>query len=158
MKKHLIFNILSLIFIISSLPAQAIKRITANPINIASRLILQPDSAEVAATLEYYGYTLQSQSPLKPETLTPETSGSAIFTHPDGSTITVTFPTHSSHPTIQVYTKTSKPQIEKILYELDYKKVGNHYEAPTSKYSTYLTQCTIGSGNAVIFTRQKKKD
>ncbi len=169
MKKHLIFYLLSLIFIsVSAADNKSIvKKGNAHPINIASLLVLKQDSATIASTLEYYGYTLQSQSPLKPETLTPETSGSAIFTHPDGSTISFYFPsplkpdtskpdTSILHPTIQVHTKTSKTQIEKILSDLDYKKSGNHYETTASKYSKHLTKCTFGPGNVITFTRQKK--
>ncbi len=152
--------ILAIALFSSSLPIQAeksyqavpIKQIHANPINIASRLIFQQDSAAVASTLEYYGYTQQSQTP-------PSGGPGASFTHPDGTTILFSFPNTEekhTHPTVQVYSKTTRPQTEKILSELDFKKNGDHYENIMSNYSQYLTKCTFGPGNSVTFERKKK--
>ncbi len=129
-----------------------IKQIHANPINIASRLIFQQDSAAVASTLEYYGYTHQSQTP-------PSGGRGASFSHPDGTIITFSFPQTDEkypHPTIQVYSKTSRPQTEKILSELGFKKNGDHYENIMSKYSQYFTKCAFGPVNSVTFERKKK--
>lgn len=168
MKKNLIFCILSLIFLLP-IPAEAVKRMTANPVNIASRLVLKQDSATVASILEYYGYTAvthtvpsadtatQSQTQQAPLT---DTDGFAVFSHPDGSIIRFAYlnpDPKQAYPTIHVYTKSTKPQIEKILSELDYKKAGNHYEATISKYSTYLTKCTFGPGKYLTFDRKKKQ-
>ncbi|MDE6638038.1 MAG: hypothetical protein K2K32_07380 [Muribaculaceae bacterium] len=148
MKKYLNFFLL-LFIIIQALPAEAVKRITVNPVNIASQLVLKQDSATVASTLEYYGYTHQ-----------PCQDGYTVFKHSDGSVIRFAYQnsdSKQSYPTIQVHTKSTKPQIEKILSELNYKKSGNHYEATTSKYSTYLTKCIFGPGKYVTFDRKKKQ-
>ncbi len=147
MKKHLIFCILSLI---SLLPFSvgAVKKVSANPINIASRLILKQDSATIASTLEYYGYVPQ-----------PSENGYSVFHNPDGNTIQFKFLDRNikkSYPTIQVYTNTSRSHIEKILTELDYIKIGDYYESNISKYSTHFTRCTFGSGKTVTFQRLKK--
>lgn len=160
MKKYLFFSILSLILLLP-LPASAIKRLHVNPINIASRLVMQQDSSQVAATLEYYGYTpspSDSHGNLKEDTLTPDNF--SVFSHPDGSIIRFAYLDHSdkyNYPTLQVYTKQSRPEIEKKLQELDYKKVGNHYENILSKYSKYLTKCTFGPGKFLTFDRKKKQ-
>ncbi|MDE6696180.1 MAG: hypothetical protein K2K25_04820 [Muribaculaceae bacterium] len=147
MKKYLSFFLLSFI-IIQALPAEAVKRITANPVNIASRLVIKQDSAKVASTLEYYGYTHQ-----------PSQEGYTVFKHSDGSVIRFAYQNQDSkqsYPTIQVHTNTTKPKIEKTLSDLDYKKAGNHYETAASKYSSYLTKCTFGPGKYVTFDRKKK--
>lgn len=149
MKKYLIFSVLSLVFI-ASLPARAIKRITANPINIASRLVLQPDSAEVASTLEYYGYSYSPNTETQAQ-LADIWDTAATFTYPDGSIIRFAYLDRvdkQNYPTLQVYTKQSRAETEKKLQELDYKKNGNHYENILSKYSRYLTKCTFGPANS----------
>lgn len=156
MKKQLFFCILSLIFLLP-LPVQAIKRISANPINIASRLVLQPDSAKVASTLEYYGYTYSPNTETQAQLA--DTDGYAVFTHPNGSIIRFAYLDRSdkqNYPTIQVYTKQSRAETEKKLKELDYKKNGNYYENILSKYSRYLTKCTFGPGKFLTFDRKKK--
>ena len=161
MKKYLIFSILSLVFI-ASFPAQAIKRINANPINIASRLVLQQDSAEIASTLEYYGYShtpnTATQSPILQVDLA-DTDGFAVFSHPDGSIIRFYYPKtedKQKYPTVQVKSNSLRVSIEKIMDQLQYKKTGDHYENVISKYSTHLTKCTFGPGNLVTFQRLRK--
>nr|MDE6697279.1 hypothetical protein [Muribaculaceae bacterium] len=138
-----------LFIILKELPAEAVKRMIVNPVNIASQLVLKQDSATVASTLEYYGYTIH-----------PSQEGYTVFKHSDGSVIRFVYQNpdpKQSYPTIQVYTKSAKPQIEKVLSELNYKRVGNHYETTTSKYSTYLTKCTFGPGKFLTFDRKKKQ-
>ncbi len=159
--------ILAIALFSSSLPIQAeksyqavpIKQIHANPINIASRLIFQQDSAAVASTLEYYGYTPGNSELHNATRITQNENGKAIFSHTDGTTILFSFPNTEekhTHPTVQVYSKTTRPQTEKILSELDFKKNGDHYENIMSNYSQYLTKCTFGPGNSVTFERKKK--
>ena len=58
---HLIFFLLSLIFI-SPLPAGAVKKVEANPINVAVILTEKQDYASLASTLLYYGYQPSSES------------------------------------------------------------------------------------------------
>lgn len=162
MKKQFIIYLLSFI-ILQALPAQAIKRINANPINIASQLVLKQDSAEVASTLEYYGYThtpnYTTQSPT-PQAPFADTDGFTVFSNPDGSIIRFAYLDNTdkqNYPIIQVYTKQSRTETEKKLQELDYKKNGNHYENILSKHSRYLTKCTFGPGKFLTFDRQKKQ-
>ncbi|MDE6523362.1 MAG: hypothetical protein K2L17_11125, partial [Muribaculaceae bacterium] len=123
--------------------------------NIASRLILYTDSAKVATALKYYGYELQP-------TDTPPSGGwgaNTIYRHPDGTIISFSFPKTDSKqtfPTIQVKSKVSKIEAEKILKDLDYKKTSTGYETTTSKYSTHITSCTFDPGNTITFQRLPK--
>ncbi len=147
MKKHLIFCILSLISLLS-FSVGAVKKVTANPINIASRLILKQDSATIASTLEYYGYVPQ-----------PSENGYSVFHNTDGNTIQFKFTEPNDkqkYPTIRVNTNASRQSVEKILTELDYKKIGDHFETSTSRYSTYLTKCSFDPGKTITFQRLKK--
>ncbi len=148
-----------------SLPIQAQKnyhpvkiiQIHANPINIAARLVLQQDSAKIASTLEYYGYTpVNSNSQSASRKTQNAEDGFSVFTHPDGTIILFSFPDSETNPTVQVHSKTNRPKTEKILEELDYKKNGDHFENIMSKYSKYLKKCTFGPNNSVTFQRQKK--
>ncbi len=69
MKKSLILSILSLI-ILFALPVHAVKKIEANPINIAVMLVQENDSAKMVSTCDYYGYVRQ-----------PSQEGYAVLTH-----------------------------------------------------------------------------
>lgn len=144
-----IFSLLSLIFLLA-FPAYPVKPQTANPINIASRLIMQSDSAKVASTLEYYGYSIQ-----------PSDNEYIVFKHPDGTIIRFTYPPadyKQNYHTVVVVSKVDKKEAEKRLKELDYKKVENGYESNSSKYSTHITKCSFGSGKTITFQRQKKNN
>ena len=162
MKKKLIFNILSLIFIfLLPLSAQAVRTMTANPINIASRLILYTDSAKVATALKYYGYELSSEATNSHKSASAGLSQgeTTIFAHPDGTIISFSFPNTDSKenfPKVQVNSKVSKIEAEKILKDLDYTKTSTGYETNSSKYSTHITSCKFGPGNTITFQRLPK--
>ena len=137
-----------MLFILSSLPAQAVRTMTANPINIASRLILYTDSAKVATALQYYGYMAQSRD-----------NGYTVFAHPDGPIIRFMYPKTDSKenfPTVQIKTKIPKTEAEKILKDLDYKKTSTGYETTSSKYSTHITSCSFDPNNTITFQRLPK--
>ena len=57
--KTIIITIILILF--SLLPAHAVKKIEANPINVAVVLVEKGDSDNIDNLFKYYGYTLQGQ-------------------------------------------------------------------------------------------------
>ncbi len=142
MKMKIVFYLLSLI-IATSLPAGAVKKIEANPINIAVVLTQETDSSKMASTLEYYGYVLQS----------PPSNGQQAYMHPNGSVIRYQY-LNQKYPTVEVTSKVSSTERNKILKNLNFRKKGNTYER---KSIGYTTECASGSPGSLIFTRHYKK-
>lgn len=170
MKSKQTLLLLIILFCIPLSHAQKLK-IHANPINIASQLVLDTDSANIASTLIYYGYSLQSTDNAK-----------TVYQHPDGTFITISFPNISGNPTqsglfaisgngrratgdaisssaafptIQVKSKVSEKELKKILEDMNFQKVGTCYEHDASRYSSYIPRC-IPSSKSVTFQRLKK--
>lgn len=143
-------SLLTLLFLLFSITfsyAQKLK-INANPINIASQLILDTDSANMASNLEYYGYSFQSSE-----------NGKTVYQHPDGTVITYSFPytdTKIRYPEVLVKSKVSEKEIKKILENMSYKKIGSHYEHNASKYGSHITKCTPTHNSTLKFQRIKK--
>ncbi len=127
------------------LPARAIKKPVANPINLAVLLVEMTDSTEVAATLDYYGYTLQG-----------ERDGYKVLLHPNGNELRYTYSETPGQqfPTIIAKPTGSQKQTDSSLKELKYKKVGNAYERTTSRYHSHLSSCTHGPHSTLIFRRK----
>ena len=134
----LIFYLLSLIFIIS-LPSFAennfeimpVKKIEANPINVAVMLTEQLDSAAAAATCQYYGYVNQ-----------PSQDGMTVYKHPNGSIIRYSFTIADNgkqYPTVEVKTKGTQKEKDKILESLNFKKNGNVNERRSIGFITHCT-------------------
>ena len=143
---HLIFFILSLIFI-SPLPAGAVKKVEANPINVAVILTEKTDSASIASTLLYYGYVLSSDS---------NPSQKTEYIHPNGSVIRYSFTKADNgklYPTIEVTSKASQKEKDQILKSLNFQKNGNAYERRSISHST---RCTNGPRGSLIFQQQPK--
>lgn len=139
MKKILLF--LSLL-LFALLPVGAVKKfetlpvkkIDANPINLAAMLTEQSDTAVIVSICEYYGY--KRQQPKDHYT---------IFTHPNGSTIRyVVSDTDISHPTIEVYSKLNTKKKNQILKDLNFKKNGVVYERGSIGYTTRCLYCPQG--------------
>lgn len=144
--KYLIFSILSLIFL-HSLPAGAVKKVEANPINIAVMLIQEPDSAKMASTLDYYGY--QYQRSLTPDTSTLETY--RVFTHPNGSIIRYKLSAEKL-PTVEVTSKASGKEKDQILKNLNFQKKDKGYER---RSVGNLTRCVFGEHGSLVFSTIK---
>ena len=66
--------------IINLIPARAIKKIEANPVNIASMLAQETYSAKIASMCNYYGYVNQLWQ-----------DSYIVFKHPNASIIRYTF-------------------------------------------------------------------
>ena len=136
-----IFLTLTLLFTL--LPAHAIKKFEADPINIAAVLVEKSDSANVASTLAFYGYTFQTKE-----------DGYTVMRHPNGNEIRFSFNTvESKYPTIRVKTKGTRKSIDSKLIELDFVKTRHGYEKIRNQYSKYKTSCTFGPHGLLIFQR-----
>lgn len=131
-----------IVIILSILPVGAIKKIEANPINIAVMLTQEIDTAKIASTCEYYGYERQLPK-----------DGYTIFTHANGSQIRFKHPEGEKYPTIEVKSKVSNKEKYKILKNLDFQKSGNAYER---KSIGYITRCTNGKSGYLVLTNQKR--
>lgn len=123
------------------------KKIEANPINIAVMLMQENDTAAIASTLRYYGYT--PSSTLKPDTSTPDT-----WLHPNGSSIrySLSDPNLSDY-TIEVTSRGSSKDKENLLQSLNFKKTGNSYE---QKFVGFTVRGTFAPRGTLILKRLPK--
>ena len=120
-----------------------VKRIEANPINVAVMLTEQPDTAAIATTCEYYGYIRQIPQ-----------DDYTVFTHPNGSIIRyIVSDSDTTHPTIEVTGKATASQKDQILKELNFKKSTNGYER---RSIGYVTRCTDGTHGSLRLTSHPK--
>ena len=139
---------LTLILLLTLLPTSAAKKIEANPINIAATLVEKTDSAKVASTLEYYGYTPQGTE-----------DGYCVMKHPNGTEIRFSFSengTPNKYPTIIVKHNTTHKEINERLKELNFEKSGTYYEHMKNMYSLYITKCSHSPYNTLIFKRSHR--
>ena len=157
MKKYILI-FAAIIF--SLLPVQAVKKIEANPINIAVMLTQETDTAKMASTLEYYGYTAITHTARSADTKPQasilraqhaNTDGFAVYSHPNGSVIRYKFTNaDQKYPTIEVTSKASQKDKDNTLKNLNFQKSGNTYER---KSVGYTTRCTNGPHSSLILTR-----
>ena len=141
--KQILFTLI--LIIIGLLPASAIKKFEANPINIATVMVSKTDSAQIASTCVYYGYSYDGVK--DGYTVMKRTNGNEIkFTFKDNGTI-------NKYPTIVVNTKQAHKEIDARLKELNFEKKGNTYEIKQNQYSRFITQCSFGPHNTLIFRR-----
>ena len=154
MKKYLTLCILSLFFLLA-FPAQAVKKIDANPINVAYVLSQKTDPDAIASTLIYYGYTPQPKGNLTPDTSKPETF---VYTHPNGSVIKYTFKDTTEaqpYPYVEIKSNKGSNETATILENLAFKKKGSGYIRNIGKHAKTETHCTHGSQGSLIFHRVK---
>lgn len=138
----IIFTLLSLL-IFPTLSSQTRKNVEANPINVAVSLMHRTDTASMASTCNYYGYTRQSPH-----------AGYTIFSHPNGSIIRYKYTDSSqSFPTVEVTSKVAAKERDQILQNLRFEKVGNVLEQKSIGFST---RCQLGSHGTLILTRHTK--
>lgn len=137
---------LTLTLLLFLLPAGAVKKIQANPINIAVTLVEKSDSAKIASSLEYYGYILQGTE-----------DGYIIMKDSQGNEIRYSFnPSESKYPTIIVKATGTRKTIDAKLKELDFEKAGNSYEKMRNSYSKYKTQCNFGPQSTLTLRRTQR--
>ena len=136
------------LLILTLLPASAVKKIQANPINIAISLVEKTDSAKIASTLTYYGYTHQATE-----------DGYSVMTDPNGNEIRFSFSKNSSndkYPTVKVKANDSHKELDLKLKELNFEKKGNSYERIRNQYSKYKTRCSFASRSTMVIQRVRK--
>ena len=133
------------LLLLTLLPASAIKKFEANPINIATLMVEKTDSAQIASTCEYYGFAYQG-----------EEDGYTVMKRPNGNEIRFTFKDNGivqKYPTIVVKTKEAHKNIEARLEELGFERKGHIYEIKRNQYSRWVKQCDFGPHNTLIFRR-----
>ena len=141
--KQILFTLI--LIIIGLLPASAIKKFEPNPINIAAMMVEKTDSAQIASTCEYYGYSYDGFK-----------DGYTVMKRPNGSEFRFTFNengTIQEYPTIILQTKQAHKEIDARLKELEFEKKGRIYEIMRNQYSRYVTQCNFGPHSTLIFRR-----
>lgn len=136
---------LTLLFFLlfSLLSAYAVKKIDANPINVAFMLAKETDSVKMASTCKYYGYEL-----------VPSKNGYIVYTHHNGSIIRYTFKdatNNQPYPQVEVKSKMNSKDIDFTLTDLNFKKVGSAYERKQGRYARTFFICKHGSGGFLIF-------
>ena len=144
---HLIFSLLFIIFL-SHLSAEAVTNINANPINVGVLITEKGDSTQVASLFQYYGY-----APLGIE------NDYQVMKHFNGNEMRYSFKDSGKdqkYPTVVVKTNASQKEIDAILTELKFVKVGDGYERAVSRYNNYITRCTHGPHNTLIIQRIRR--
>ena len=139
-----IFLTLTLL-LLTLIPAEAVKKITPNPINLAITLVEKTDSAKIASTLTYYGYTLQNIE-----------DGYNVMKDSNGNEIRYTFNLNdiqTRYPIIMVKTKYTHKSLDSRLKELYFEKKGNTYERLRNMFSKYKTVCNYGPKSTMIVRR-----
>ena len=136
--------ILTLALTLSTLlPAGAVKKIEANPINIAVMLTQEKDTASMASTCDYYGYVRQIPQ-----------DGYTVFRHANGSVIRYKYlDADQKYPTIEVKSKASQKEKEETLKHLNFQKNGNSFERRSVGYTT---RCIFGPRNFIVLTNYSK--
>lgn len=142
--------ILTFIFLlISLLPAGAVKKFEANPINVAVLLVEKGDSANIDGMFKYYGYTLQGTE-----------DGYNIMKDGNGNEIRYTFNENgitSQYPTIEVKANETYKHLDSLLKDLNFIKNDNVYERTVNRYQNWVTKCKINSHNKLTFQRIKRQ-
>ena len=153
-----------LLLLITLLPAQAVKKIEANPINIAFLLAQETDSAKMASICDYYGYQPYTDSSNSNKSASAGLSSGETNTyrHPNGSIIRYTFRDATEaqpYPQVEVKTRQSAKDIDFTLTDLRFEKQGNGYERKLGQYARYTTTCKHASHDFLLFqhTRLPRK-
>lgn len=132
-------------FLLTLLPASAVQKFEPNPINVAAIIVEKTDSTQVASTCEYYGFAYQGVE-----------DGYTVMKRTNGNEIRFTFQENGiaqKYPTIKVTTKRTHKEVDSKLKELNFERNRNLYEIKRNQYSRYITQCSMGPHNTLIFRR-----
>ncbi|MDE5880770.1 MAG: hypothetical protein K2H60_03490 [Muribaculaceae bacterium] len=136
------FFILTFIFF-TLFPANAIKKINANPVNVAFILAQEKDTVKMATLCDYYGYRSQQSN-----------DGYITYVHPSGSIIRYTFKDvteEQPYPRVEVKSKLSSKDVDFTLTDLNFRKLGSGYERKLGQYARSVFHCQNGSGGFLIF-------
>ena len=144
-----------ILLLITLLPAQAVKKIEANPINIAFLLAQETDSAKMASICDYYGYQPYNDNGNSNKSASAGLSSGETNTyrHPNGSIIRYTFRDATEaqpYPQVEVKTRQSSKDIDFTLTDLRFEKQDNGYERKLGQYSRHATTCKRGHNGFLI--------
>lgn len=133
------------LILFSLLPAGAVKKFDANPINLAVVLVEKADSANIDGFFKYYGYKLQGSE-----------DGYQIMRHDNGNEIHYSFKDgdiSQKHPIIIVKPKGRQKEIDACLEDLKFVKNGNLYERMVNRYNHLSTQCSFEPQGSLVLKR-----
>ena len=136
--------ILSLL-LFALLPAKAIIRIDANPINVAFGLSQETDSAKIVSTLSYYGYVMEGRF-----------SDLLTYKHPNGSVIKFSYKDATPaqpYPYVEVKSNQAGTNTNKALEGLQFKKTGSHYVRNVGHHAKTETRCSHSHQGYLVFQR-----
>ena len=141
-------TILLILLLFTLLPARAVKKIEANPVNLAFLLSQETDSAKIASICDYYGYISQ-----------PSQDGYAVYLHPkNSSVIRYSFQDATNgqpYPYVEVKPKMSAKDIDFTLTDLNFKKAGSAYVRKPDHYARSSFQCKHGPHGFLILHQTK---
>lgn len=144
--RPVILTIITLFLTILS--AEAVRKINVNPVNLAVVIVEKSDSADIASTFDYYGYTL-----------TEETDGYKVMRHPNGDEIRYSFSDKGilqTFPIVIVKAKENSKALGFRLNELKFEKTRDVYERKINRYGHHVTQCISGPHGTLTFRRLTK--
>ena len=152
------------LLLLAILTASAVKKIEANPINVAFILAQETDSAKIASICDYYGYQPSPDNGTVSKTASAGLSSGETNTyrHPNGSILRISFrdaTPDQPYPQVEVKSKQSSKDIDFTLTDLRFKKQGNGYERKLGQYARYTTTCKHASHDFLLFqhTRLPRK-
>lgn len=140
--------LLTFLLVFTLLPAVAIKKIEANPVNLAFLLSQETDSAKMSSICEYYGYISQ-----------PSQDGYAVYRHPkNSSVIRYSFKgasTEQPYPYVEVKSNIGAKDTDFTLTDLKFNKAGSGYVRKLGQYARSTFQCKHGPHGFLIFHQTK---
>ena len=134
------------LLLLAILPARAVKKIEANPINVAFILAQETDSAKIASICDYYGYQPSPDNSTSSKTASAGLSSGETNTylHPNGSILRISFrdaTPDQPYPQVEVKSKQSSKDIDYTLTDLSFKKQGNGYQRNLGQHARHITTC-----------------
>ena len=152
------------LLLLAILPASAVKKIEANPINVAFILAQETDSAKIASICDYYGYQPSPDNGTVSKTASAGLSSGETNTyrHPNGSILRISFrdtTPDQPYPQVEVKSKQSSKDIDYTLIDLRFEKQGNGYERKLGQYARHITTCKSAPRGFLLFqhTRLPRK-
>lgn len=156
--------LLILTLLLAILPASAenkfgihpLKKIEANPINVAFILAQETDSAKIASICDYYGYQPTPANSISSKTASAGLSSGETntYSHPNGSILRISFrdtTPDQPYPQVEVKSKQSSKDIDYTLKNLNFKKQGNGYQRNLGEHARHITTCQNAPRGFLLF-------
>ena len=152
------------LLLLAILPARAVKKIEANPINVAFILAQETDSAKIASICDYYGYQPSSDDSHSYKSASASLSSGETNTyhHPNGSILRISFRDATPdrpYPQVEVKSKQSSKNIDFTLTDLRFEKQSNGYQRNLGQHARHITTCKSAPRGFLLFqhTRLPRK-